>query len=96
MQTNTKAKPQTKSISWVLTPEIMALSILLVAALVITITVLRDTSSLEPLADIKPMSFSQTDLEDAQLMNDTFDSKNPNYAQHLDTSKSEEITSFSS
>ena len=36
MQTNTKAKQQPKGNNWVLTPEIMVLSILLVATLEIT------------------------------------------------------------
>ena len=43
MQTNTKAKQQPKGNNWVLTPEIMVLSILLVATLVIGITAVSYT-----------------------------------------------------
>ncbi|MEH6480447.1 MULTISPECIES: hypothetical protein [Pseudoalteromonas] len=89
MQTNTKAKQQPKGNNWVLTPEIMVLSILLVATLVIGITVLRGNDSIEPLADIKPITFTQADVENAQLMSNTFDSQNTNYAQHVTSSKNE-------
>ncbi|WP_352284629.1 hypothetical protein, partial [Pseudoalteromonas sp. Q18-MNA-CIBAN-0097] len=68
MQTNTKAKQQPKGNNWVLTPEIMVLSILLVATLIIGITVLRGSDSIEPLADIQPITFTQADVENAQLM----------------------------
>ncbi|MBQ4798208.1 hypothetical protein J8L73_03475 [Pseudoalteromonas sp. MMG006] len=95
MQTNTKAKQQPKSISWVLTPEIMVLSFLLVAALVVTITILRDSSSLEPLVDVNSTSFLQSDIDNTQLVSETFDAKNINYAQHLDTPKRDENVTFS-
>ncbi|WP_024605330.1 MULTISPECIES: hypothetical protein [unclassified Pseudoalteromonas] len=89
MQTNTKAKQQPKSNNWVLTPEIMVLSILLVATLVIGITVLRGSDSVEPLTDIPPITFTQADVENAQSMSNTFDSQNTNYAQHVTAPKNE-------
>lgn len=95
MQTNTKAQQQPKSISWVLTPEIMVISFLLVAALVVTITTLRDSSSLEPLIDVQATSFLQSDIDNTQLLSETFDAKDTNYAQHLDTPKSDENVTFS-
>jgi len=89
MQTNTKAEQQFKGNNWVLTPEIMVLSILLVATLVIGITVLRGSDSVEPLTDIQPITFTQADVENAQSISNTFDSKNTNYAQHVTAYKNE-------
>ncbi|MEL0654199.1 hypothetical protein V6257_04075 [Pseudoalteromonas issachenkonii] len=95
MQTNTKAKQQPKGNNWVLTPEIMVLSILLVATLVVGITVLRGSDSIEPLADIQPITFTQADVESAQLMSNTFDSQNTNYAQNVTASKNDNSDTLS-
>jgi len=89
MQTNTKAEQQPKSNNWVLTPEIMVLSILLVATLVIGITVLRGSDSVEPLTEIQPITFTQADVESEQSMSNTFDPQNTNYAQHVTALKNE-------
>ncbi|KAA1150007.1 hypothetical protein EU510_17375 [Pseudoalteromonas sp. FUC4] len=95
MQTNTKAKQQPKGNNWVLTPEIMVLSILLVATLVVGITVLRGSDSIEPLADIQPITFTQADVESAQLMSNTFDSQDTNYAQNVTASKNDDSDTLS-
>ncbi|MEL0641087.1 hypothetical protein V6260_10790 [Pseudoalteromonas aliena] len=73
----------------------MVLSFLLVAALVVTITILRDSSSLEPLVDVNSTSFLQSDIDNTQLVSETFDAQNINYAQHLDTPKRDENVTFS-
>ena len=95
MQTNTKAKTQLKRSNWVLTPEIMALSLFVVAAFVISVTALRDTSTLEPIANIEATRLLQADLNNTQLMSDTFDFTKSHYAQHINTLNSEEIATFS-
>ncbi|WP_231613152.1 MULTISPECIES: hypothetical protein [unclassified Pseudoalteromonas] len=81
MQTNTKSS-QPKQSNWVLTPEIMILSIALVAVLIIGITALRDTNVAQPVINMQPVTFLQDDTDNTQIANNTFDSQNTSYAQN--------------
>lgn len=83
MQTNTKVKQQPKKMSFVLTPELMVLSIIIVAAVIVGATALRGTVTIEPvnegITEMFTNKFSNSDLDNATIESNTL-----NYAQSID------------
>ncbi|WP_289107355.1 hypothetical protein [uncultured Pseudoalteromonas sp.] len=83
MQTNTKVKQQPKKMSFVLTPELMVLSIIIVAAVIVGATALRGTVTIEPVnkgnIEMFTNKFSNSDLDNATIESNTL-----NYAQNID------------
>ncbi|WP_286740611.1 hypothetical protein [Pseudoalteromonas sp. UBA2102] len=83
MQTNTKVKQQPKKMSFVLTPELMVLSIIIVAAVIVGATALRGTVTIEPVnkgnTEMFTNKFSNSDLDNANIESNTL-----NYAQNID------------
>ena len=83
MQTNTKVKQQPKKMSFVLTPELMVLSIIIVAAVTVGATALRGTVTIEPVnkgnTEMFTNKFSNSDLDNATIESNTL-----NYAQNID------------
>ena len=77
MQTNTKVKQQPKKMSFVLTLELMVLSIIVGA------TALRGTVTIEPVnkgnTEMFTNKFSNSDLDNATIESNTL-----NYAQNID------------
>ncbi|CAM2762384.1 hypothetical protein PAT01_12080 [Pseudoalteromonas atlantica] len=83
MQTNTKVKQQPKKMSFVLTPELMVLSIIIVAAVIVGATALRGTVTIEPVnkgnTEMFTNKFNNSDLDNATIESNTL-----NYAQNID------------
>ena len=83
MQTNTKVKQQPKKMSFVLTPELMVLSIIIVAAVIVGATALRGTVTIELVnkgnTEMFTNKFSNSDLDNATIESNTL-----NYAQNID------------
>jgi hypothetical protein len=83
MQTNTKVKQQPKKMSFVLTPELMVLSIIIVAAVIVGATALRGTVTIEPVNKSNTEMFSNK-FSNSDLDNATIESNTLNYAQNID------------
>ncbi len=83
MQTNTKVKQQPKKMSFVLTPELMVLSIIIVAAVIVGATALRGTVTIEPVNKVNTEMFTNK-FSNSDLDNATIESNTLNYAQNID------------
>ena len=82
MQTNTKVKQQPKKMSFVLTPELMVLSIIIVAAVIVGATALRGTVTIEPVNEGNTEMFTNK-FSNSELDNATIESASLNYAQNI-------------
>ncbi|AZN32165.1 hypothetical protein [Pseudoalteromonas sp. Xi13] len=83
MQTNTKVKQQPKKMSFVLTPELMVLSIIIVAAVIVGTTALRGTVTIEPVNKANTEIFATKYNSSTSNTND-LESESLNFAQNIE------------